>query len=165
MGQLLLPLFPSDTRMINLTLGVREQSGTVFYLLSGMPIASHSTEDLTKFRYVTSSLILQGLCKNKEIEDAFHVSSDSVRRWKKLLDEEGETAFFKPESRHGRPHKLVPEVLERIQTEIDKGRSVNGIAKEEGVSEGSLRYAIKQGKLKKKRGSNRNINNTKPAKP
>ena len=163
MGQLLLPLFPSDTKMITLTLGVREHSGTVFYLLSGMPIASHSTDDITKFRYVTSSLILQGLCKNKEIEDTFHVSSDSVRRWKKLLDEEGEAAFFKPEARHGRPHKLVPEVLERIQAEMDKGRSVNGIAKEEGVSEGSLRYAIKQGKLKKKRSPNRNSNNTESA--
>lgn len=36
MGQLLLPLYPSDTRMINLTLGVREQSETVYYLLNGM---------------------------------------------------------------------------------------------------------------------------------
>lgn len=138
--------------MINMTLGVLEQSESVFYLLSGMPIASHSTEDLTKFRYVTSSLILQGLCKNKEIVDAFHVSSDSVRRWKKLLDQEGEAAFFKPEARHGRPHKLLAGVLERIQVQMDKGCSVNGIAKQEGLSEGSLRYAIKHGRLKKKRG-------------
>ena len=110
MGQLLLPLFPSDTKMINLILGVREQSGTVYYLLNGMPIYSHEVEDLHKFRFITSNLILQGLCKNKEIVDAFHVSSDSVRRWKKLLDEQGEGAFFKEEARHGRPHKLVPKV-------------------------------------------------------
>ena len=149
MGQLLLPLFASDTKMINLILGVREQSGTVFYLLNGMPIYSHASEDLHKFRFITSNLILQGLCKNKEIVDAFHVSSDSVRRWKKLLDEQGEGVFFKEEARHGRPHKLLPEALARIQIELDKGRSVNGIAKEEGLSEGSLRYAITQGKLKK----------------
>jgi len=150
MGQLLLPLFPSDTRMINLILGVREQSGTVFYLHSGMPIASHSIDDHKKFRYITSSLILQGLCKNKDIVDAFHVSIDSVRRWKKLLDEQGESAFFNEDSRHGHTHKLLPNVLERIQNELDKGRSVNSIAKQEGLSEGTLRYAIKHGKLKKK---------------
>ena len=118
-----------------------------------MPIYSHASEDLHKFRFITSNLILQGLCKNKEIVDAFHVSSDSVRRWKKLLDEQGEGAFFKEEARHGRPHKLLPEALARIQIELDKGRSVNGISKEEGLSEGTLRYAIKQGKLKKKRES------------
>ena len=154
MGQLLLPLFPSDTKMINLILGVREQSGTVYYLLNGMPIYSHASEDLHKFRFITSNLILQGLCKNKEIVDAFHVSSDSVRRWKKVLDEQGESALFKEEARHGRPHKLLPKALERIQDELDKGRSVNSIAKQEGVSEGALRYTIKQGKLKKKRKSN-----------
>ncbi len=153
MGQLLLPLFPSDTKMINLILGFREQSGTVFYLLNGMPIYSHACEDLHKFRFITSNLILQGLCKNKEIVDAFHVSSDSVRRWKKLLDEQGESAFFKEEARHGRPHKLLPKALVRIQVELDKGRSVNSIAKQEGLSEGTLRYAITQGKLKKKRES------------
>jgi hypothetical protein len=47
----------------------------------------------------------------------------------------------------------LPKVLARIQIELDKGRSVNGISKEEGLSEGTLRYAIKQGKLKKKRES------------
>ena len=82
--------------------------------------------------------------------DAFHVSSDSVRRWKKLLDEQGESAFFKEEARHGRPHKLLPKALIRIQGELDKGRSVNSIAKQEGLSEGAIRYAIKQGRLKKK---------------
>jgi hypothetical protein len=35
MGQLLLPLFPRDSRMIMMTLGVREENGTVYYLHSG----------------------------------------------------------------------------------------------------------------------------------
>jgi hypothetical protein len=94
MGQLLLPIFPIDTRMITLTLGVREYDGTVYYLHSGVPIFSHLSDDLTKFRYITSNLILQGLCNNQDIADTFHVSTDSVRRWKKKLSEEGDVAFF-----------------------------------------------------------------------
>lgn len=152
MGQLLLPLFPVDTRMITLTLGVREQNGTVYYLLSGMPIYSHESNDLTKFRYITSNLILQGLCSNQDIVDAFHVSTDSVSRWKKKLSQEGEKAFFKEESRHGRSHKLLPDVLSRIQIKLDQGRSSYSIAKEEGISEGSIRYAIGLGRLKKTSG-------------
>lgn len=150
MAQLLLPLFPEDTKMLTPVLSVREKGGTVYYLLSGMPIYSHEKEDLNKFRFITSNFILQGLCKNVDIVRVFHVSTDSVRRWKKRLEEEGEEIFFKQEQRHGRSHKLVPGVLERIQQKLDKGHSAYSIAKEENISEGSIRYAIGQGRLKKK---------------
>lgn len=149
MGQLLLPIFPSDTRMITLTLGVLEHEGTVYYLHSGMPIFSHIAGDLNKFRYITSNLILQGLCSNQSIADTFHVSIDSVARWKKKLSEEGEASFFNDEARHGRSHKLLPDVLDRIQNKLNEGRSAYSIAKEEKISEGSIRYAIGLGRLKK----------------
>lgn len=150
MGQLLLPLFSEDTQMLTPTLGVREHSGSVYYLHSGMPIYSHLSGDLMKFRYITSNLIVQGLCCNCDVERVFHVSSSSVQRWKKALLEEGEAAFFKPEKRHGRSHKLVGEVLVRIQSGLDTGRSAYSIAKEEGISEGSIRYALSKGHLKKR---------------
>ncbi len=149
MGQLLLPLFPRDTKMITPVLGVRNFEGTVFYLLSGMPINSHAEVDLNKFRYVTSNLILQGLCSNQNIADAFHVSIDSVARWKKKLIEEGEASFFTEDARHGRSHKLLPDVLERIQGKLNEGKSATSIAKDEHISEGSIRYAIGLGRLKK----------------
>jgi transposase len=90
-----------------------------------------------------------GLCKNQDIADTFHVSTDSVRRWKKKLSEEGEGSFFNEESRHGRSHKLLPDVLDRIQEKLDKGINVNSIAKGEGISEGSIRYWVSLGRLKK----------------
>jgi transposase len=151
MSQLLLPLFPVDTQMLTPVLGVREYAGYVHYLLSGLPIYNHGKEDHLRFRYITSHLILQGLCSNQDIVDLFHVSHDSVRRWKKKLSEEGESVFFGgSEGRHGHSSKLLPPVLARIQREIEKGKSVYSIAKEEGVSEGSIRYWIKQGQLKKR---------------
>ncbi len=149
MGQLLLPIFPHDTCMITLTLGVREQDSFVFYLHSGMPIFSHEKGDLKKFRYITSNLILQGLCTNQDIVDTFHVSTDSVRRWKNLLHDKGEQAFFIDETRHGWSHKLLPDVLLRIQGKLNAGQSVNSIAKEEGLSESGIRAATKDGRLKK----------------
>jgi transposase len=151
MSQLLLPLFPIDTQMLTPVIGVREHEGLVHYLLSGLPIYSHSKEDHLRFRYITSHLLLQGLCKNQDIVDLFHVSHDSVGRWKKRLSEEGESAFFgETERRHGHSHKLLPTALSRIQAKMDQGKSVYSIAKAEGISEGSIRYWIKQGELKKK---------------
>jgi transposase len=149
MGQLLLPLFPRDSRMITLTLGVRQENGTVYYLHSGVPIFTHETGDMNMFRHITSNLVLLGLCNNQDIVDTFHVSADSVRRWKKKLSEQGEEVFFKPEARHSRSHKLLPHVLDRIQAKLDEGKSAYATAKEEGISEGSIRYAFKHGRLKK----------------
>ena len=140
--------------MLTPSLGVRKQGGTVYYLHSGMPIFSHGENEPNTFRYITSNLILQGLCKNCDISRVFHVSADSVRRYKKILDTEGEGAFFREELRHGKSHKLLPDVLQRIQGKLDKGQSAYSIAKGEGISEGSIRYAIKQGRLKKKPGHN-----------
>jgi len=137
--------------MLTPVIGVREIDGFVQYLLSGLPIYSHGKEDHLRFRYITSHLTLQGLCKNQDIVDLFHVSHDSVRRWKKKLSEAGESVFFGgSDGRHGHSSKLFPLVLERIQSEIDTGKSVYSIAKKEGVSEGSIRYWIKQGQLKKR---------------
>ncbi len=150
MGQLLLPIFPKDTTMITPTLGVREADGTVYYLHSGMPIFSHQADDLRQFRYITSNLLLQGLCKNADIKNTFHVSIDSVCKWKRTLSEQGEAAFFGAEKRHGRSHKLLPDVLKRIQEKLNNGQSAYSIAKQEGISEGSIRYCFKTGKLEKK---------------
>ncbi len=136
--------------MITPTLGVREDQGLVVYFHSGMPIYSHGVEERHKFRYCTSNFILQGLCRNVDIVRAFHVSTDSVRRWKKVLVEKGELAFFGEKERVRRSHKLIPEVLARIQKKLDNHQSVNSIAKQEQISEGSIRYAIGKGRLKKK---------------
>ena len=92
--QLLVPIFPPDTKMINEIMGVQERDGIVYYLISGMPIYSHSPEDIQAFRYFTSNLIHQGLCQNVEIERAFGVSEDSVRRALRKFKTQGEAGFL-----------------------------------------------------------------------
>ena len=135
--------------MITPTLGVQQIDKTVYYYHSGVPIYSHGEEEHNKFRYCTSNFLVQGLCRNVDIERTFHVSSDSVRRNKKKLIEKGEASFFSTEKRAHRSHKLIPQVLARIQKKLDTGQSVNSIAKEENISEGTIRYAVKKGVLKK----------------
>jgi hypothetical protein len=78
MGQLILPSYPFDTEFITPILSVCTQDNSVYYLLSGMPIYSHEKKDLYKFHYITSHLIMQGLCKVKDITKTFQVSDESV---------------------------------------------------------------------------------------
>ena len=150
MTQMLLPLYSDEVSLLTPSLGVKKECGEVVYYHSGAPMYSHKPEELHKFRFITSNFLLQGLCKGTDIQRVFHVSTDSIRRWKKVLSEQGEDGFFRGDNRKGRSHKLVPEVLSEIQKELDKGSSVNSIAKAHGLSEGSIRYSIKLGRLKKK---------------
>ena len=147
--QLQIPIYPAEGTMISSVLGVYEKDGLVQYIVNGLPVHAHNSEDTTTFRYVTSNFILQGLCSQSEIVSCFHVSQSSVSRWYKKLVEKGESAFYGPNNRHGRPYKIVGSVRTRIQNKLDKGQSVNSIAKEEDLRESAIRYQIKQGYLKK----------------
>ena len=148
--QLFLPLFPRETKMISSCLGVYENDDIVQYIANGLPIYCHTSEDLQSFRFITSNFINQGLCKATEVARCFNISVDTVTRYLSKLRNEGEAAFFSEEKRKGYCHKIRGKVLTSIQKRLDQGQSVNSIAKAEGLSEGSIRYSIKQGYLKKK---------------
>lgn len=147
--QLQLPLFPRECKMISSSVGVYEKDGLVQYIVNGLPVFSHGNEDLQAFRYITSNLIHQGLCKGTEVERCFCISPDSVGRSLKKYRAQGEEAFFSWENRQGHSYKIRGEVLASIQKKLDKGQSVNSIAKEHKISEGAIRHSVKQGYLKK----------------
>ena len=147
--QLHLPIFPKDARLINEHVGVHEHENIVQYIVNGMPIYSHAKDDLNAFRFITSNFIEQGLCRKVDIERFFNISEDSVYRYHKKFKEQGEQGFFGDDARKGKAHKITGERRVRIQAKLDKGQSVNSIAKEEGVRESAIRYGVKQGYLKK----------------
>jgi DNA-binding NarL/FixJ family response regulator len=148
--QLKLPLFPIETKLFNASFGVFSKDGMVFYLHCGQPVGMHEEEDHNAFRNKIAGFVELGLCTQSEVVKTLHVSMDSVRRSCKQYREHGEAAFFAPDRRKGSSHKMLPQVLRRIQAQLNEGKSVNSIAKQEGVREGTIRYSIQTGKLKKK---------------
>jgi len=148
--QLRLPIFPPSIKLITPHLGVLEDDEIVTYFHCGAPIFNHGASDLRSFRYITSKFIDGGLCKGTEISRCFGVSIDSVRRSLRLLRSEGEDGFFGAENRHGHSYKLVGSLLIQAQKLLDSGWNNSRIARELGIREGTVRYGIKTGKLKKK---------------
>jgi len=149
--QLQLPLFPSGTTLISDCLGVYlDGDGLVQYIVNGLPVFAHPKADLNAFRYITSNFIHRKLCRKTEVQHCFHISEDSVHRAYKKFVEQGEAGFFGEDARKGKAHKITGEKREAIQKKLDKGQSVNSIAKQEGVRESAIRYGIKQAYLKKR---------------
>ncbi len=147
--QILLPLFPSELTLITPTLGFEEKNEFVYYFHSGVPIYTHPKSDLQAFRFITSNFVDRKMCTRRDIADAFKVSYDSVKKNVRRFQKQGEKAFFGKDSRHGHSYKLVGETLERVQSKLENNQSILSIAKQEGISEGSIRAAIKRGALKK----------------
>lgn len=119
--QLMLPIFPKDTRMISKCLGGYEKDSVVQYIANGLPIYSHGSEDVQSFRFITSNFIKDGLCKASQVSRCFSIPIDFVKRQLTKLRQEGEPAFFSGENRRGYCHKIQGSVLKSIQEKLDKG--------------------------------------------
>ena len=147
--QMQLPIFPTDTRLINNSVGVREQDGTVYYLHNGAPVFCHEKDDLNSYRYITGNLVVTGLCRCSEIASALGVKRRNIERYAKTLREQGSDWFFNRQEKRGTCHKLNDSSLEKAQDLMDNYYSVADAARMVGVTEGALRYHIRKGTLKK----------------
>jgi hypothetical protein len=149
MPQMLLPIFTPGVKRINDLIGFEVKDGRVYYLHGILPVFSHDVEDLNSFRFITSQLALSGNVKQIEISKAFGIPYITVKRNVALLRKEGPNAFFK--KKKGRSaHILTEKVKKKIQTRLDKGMTVNAIARELNIKAPTIRKAIQQGKLKRK---------------
>lgn len=130
----------------------------VHYFANGMPIYVHGVEEQGSFRHIVCLLIEQGLCRRKEVVNFFGITEDFVGKALRIYRSKGGEALYQPQSNH-RANKIYGAVLERIQSKLDEGQSVNSIAKEESLSEGSIRYQIQIGHLKKSQNPSRHLMN------
>lgn len=147
--QMLLPIFPSDTKLINSTLGFRQQDDTVYYLQNGLPIHCHGVEDVDSYRYITAMLVTNKICKASELADALGVKRRNIERYAQTLRQKGPHYFFNRKDNRGKTHRMTAGRMAEAQQCLDAGQSQYSIAKLLGVSEGSIRYHIKKGNLKK----------------
>ena len=122
--QLQLPIFPKETLMVSDQSGVFTNDGLVQYIINGLPAYSHAISDRNSFRFITRNFIHMGLCRKVDIQRSFNVSDDSVSRAYKRFVKGGADAFFGSDARKGKAYKITGELLERIQSKLDKGEAI-----------------------------------------
>lgn len=148
--QMQLPIFPQTTKLINASVGFFEKDSFVYYLHNGSPIYCHEKNDLNSYRFIVANLITSKLCTATELSQAFGVSNRNMQRYAKTLRTKSATWFFNRPDKQNDAHKLTPDKLLEAQGLLDQSIPVLGVAKQLGVTEGAIRYHIKQGSLKKK---------------
>jgi transposase len=144
-----LPFFPTNTKLINHSVGFREQDGTVYYLHNGNPIYCHSVSDRNGYRFVLANLVVHGLCKISELCEALGEGRKNIERYAKAFREHGSEYFFARKERRGQCHKMTAEKLDAIQMDLNKGTTKYRAAQNHEVSESAITYHINKGNLKK----------------
>jgi len=146
--QLHLPIFPRDSKLLSATVAVRQEDDMVHYLANGLPFYCHGITELDAFRHVVCLLVDQGLCQRAEVVRCFSVTDDFVGRALRIYRKEGHCGLYN-QTRKKNASKLHGKLLENIQKKLGQGQSINSIAKQEGITEGAIRYQIRKNNLKK----------------
>jgi hypothetical protein len=144
-----LPFFPTETKLINMTLGFTEHKGFRYYLHNGNPIYCHALKDKNSYRFILGNLVTNRLCTIAELSKALGEHRKNIERYTKTFREKGASPFFSRKETHGQCYKLTESLCLEIQSCLDEGISVYRIAKDHSVSEAAIRYHIKKGRLRK----------------
>jgi hypothetical protein len=149
MPQMQLPIFPAGLTAINRNIGFQCESGRVVYFHGHLPVFEHDVDDIQSFRLYTSQLIESGTVRQGEIVRTFGVPSITVKRYTKVLREQGSKGFFAPHKTRSAP-VLTEDMQQRCQDLLDEGKSVPEVARETNVLANTLHKAIRAGRLKKR---------------
>src|SRR5258708_19682188 len=96
MPQMQLPIFPAGLKAITNEIAFQCEWGKVVYFYGHLPVFQHEADDVRSFRLFTSQLIQQGTASQSDIVQAFGVPLITVKRYAKLLRQQGAQSFFPP---------------------------------------------------------------------
>jgi len=149
--QMQLPIFPESTKMINSSVGFFTKDDFVYYLHNGSPVFCHSKDQLNSYRFILANLTKTGLCSCTELSTALGINVKNVQRYKQALEAHGPDWFFNREDNRGQCYKFTEDKLQEAQDLLNDGYSQKRVATHLGVSEGAVRYHLRNGRLKKNR--------------
>ncbi len=146
MPQLQLPIFPEGVSLITNEIAFQSKDGIVTYFYGHLPVFQHGKDDLECFRLFTSELVINGSVRQADIVRAFGIPRVTVKRYVKLIRQEGAKGFFISRRRRS-ASVLKGEVSSRAQALLDIGKSVPEAGRELGVLPNTLHKAIRCGRL------------------
>lgn len=153
MPQLQLPIFPSETKLINNSVGVECKDGKVVYLHGHLPLFQHAVEDLNSFRFFTSQMVDSGVVRAGELVEAFGVPLGTVKRYVGVYRAQGGSGFFQSRQRKRSETKLTADNKARAEQLLSAGHSVAEVSRQTGVLATTLHKAITAGRLESKKKS------------
>jgi hypothetical protein len=144
-----LPFLPPDAEIISKHLAVDRSDGNIIFFNASGPIYICSEDDVAAVRVAAAVLTdpQLDLARPKEVAHALRCHRSRVFEYRKRFQEEG-VAGLQPKRTGPRgASKLKGTVLTRAQKYLNRGLSNREVAGKVGVSEGTIRAALRDERL------------------
>ncbi len=145
--QLHLPTRPGGADEINAVVARVSDGGHVAYFASGVPVFVHAEQDTVGRRLAAVQLMALGLARQDELSAALGVDRSTLYRQARKVRADGVLGVVDgPRGPRG-PHRFTPAKRRRVAQVLGGGASMRQAARQVGITEGTIRHALKHGDL------------------
>jgi transposase-like protein len=147
--QLHLPVQPAGAREINAVVAMVERGEQVAYFASGVPLFIHRADDPVGRRVAAGQMMALGLARQDELSAALQVNRTTLYRQHRKLQAHGVLGVVDGKRGPHGPHRFTAEKRQRVAALLEAGRSIRHAAEQVGVTEGTIRHALRRGELRR----------------
>jgi len=147
--QLQVPVQPGDAREINAVVAVVEREEQVAYFASGVPLFVHRADDLVGRRVAAVQMMQLGLAGQDELSAALHVNRTTLYRQQRKVQAHGVLGVVNGKRGPHGPHRFTADKRNQVQELLQAGVSIRQAAARVGVTEGTIRHAVRRGELRR----------------
>lgn len=140
-------LVPPAAHIVSPRLAILMEEDRVVAYSAADPIYTCHRSDRDGLRLMAGMLSFLKLAPDTALAEAMGVNRESVRRNRRLFEEGGSAALRSRKRGPKKPTKMTGEVCAQAQRYLDQGWTILDTAQEIGVTDGTLHYAFKQGRL------------------
>ena len=146
--QLHLPIQPAGAREINAVVAMIEQDEQVAYFASGVPLFVHRADDAVGRRVAAGQIIALGLARQEELSTALQVNRTTLYRQQRRIQAHGVLGVVDGKRGPRGPHRFTADKRDRVAQLLEAGQSIRQAAAQVGVTEGTIRHALRRGELR-----------------
>ena len=146
--QFRLPTPPGGAEEINAEVAVVRERGQVAYFAAGVPVFVHADDDPVGRRVAAAQLLELRLAQPHELSAALHVNRSTLYRHQRQLKTHGVLGVVAEKRGPRGPHRFTADKHHRVALLLAEGTSIRQAAQSVGVSEGTIRHALRRGELR-----------------
>ena len=138
---------PPNAHIVSSRLAIEHTEDELVAFDSSGPIYRCHRDDPVALRLAAVQLSQLGLAPIRDLAAAVGISRQRIHVHRKRYAEQGVAAVLGQARRPRTPHRLTDELQTEAQRLLDDGWPVSRVANDVGVCEGTVRLAIKRGRL------------------
>jgi len=142
------PVPPEGAEEINAVVARVRERGQVAYFASGVPVFVHAADDPVGQRIAAVQMMALGLARQDELSAALAVNRSTLYRQGRKLATAGVLGVVDGKRGPRGPHRFTPDKRQRVTQWLGEGRSIRQAAQQVGVTEGTIRHALRRGELR-----------------